>query len=173
MSVCPIPWFVRAARAVTPISSFLLLSLLCACDLPSDHSLITQFTQKRAQFDLIRQMIDEDNLEGDIRAGRADPKMTAARLQEYRSLLPDAGIMSLSAHGKSKPFELIADDSESLSQGDSKGFLYDPAPQYPTLPSLDKSCFLMEKIPASQFSCAVVRSLGNGWWLIRSEYRSK
>lgn len=159
----------RARR--TRISILLLLTLLCACDLPSDHALITQFSQKRAQFDRIRQMIDEDNLDGRVHADYADPKLAAARLEEYRSLLRGAGVMRLWAHGKSKPFELVADASGFLSQGDYKGYLYDPSPQNPPLPSLDDSCFLAEKIPDSQRFRSGVLSLGNSWWLIRYEYR--
>jgi hypothetical protein len=165
------PLLIRTGRAGTRISILLLLALLCACDLASDHALITQFGQKRAQFARIRQMIDEDNLDGRIHAKYADPKLSAARLEEYRSVLRDAWIIRLWAHGKSKPFELIADVSGFLSQGDYKGYLYDPAPQDPPLKSLNDSCFLTEQIPATQRSCSGVRSLGNGWWLIRYEYR--
>lgn len=153
------------------ISILLLLALLCACDLPSDHALATQFSQKKAQFDRIRLMIDEDNLDGRIHADYADPKLSAARLEEYRSLLRNTGIIRLWAHGRSKPLELVADASGFLSQGDYKGYLYDPAPQDPSLRSLDDSCFLSEQIPTSQRFCSGVRSLGNGWWLIRYEYR--
>ena len=171
MSVCPTPWLIRERRAWTRTGILLLLTLLCACDLRSDHALISQFSQKRAQFDRIRQMIDEDNLDGRIHADYADPKLPATRLKEYRSLLRDAGVMRLWAHGKSKPFELVADASGFLSQGDYKGYLYDPSPQNPSLPSLDDSCFLTEQIPDSQRFCNGVLSLGNGWWLIRYEYR--
>ena len=116
-------------------------------------------------------MIDEDNLDGRIHADYADPKLSVARLAEYRSLLRNAGVMRLWAHGSSKPFELVVDGSGFLSQGDYKGYLYDPAPQNPPLPSLDDSCFDTEQIPASQRFCSGVRNLGNGWWLIRYEYR--
>lgn len=116
-------------------------------------------------------MIDEDNLEGRIHADYADPKVSPSRLEEYRSLLRDAGVIRLWAHGKSKPFELMVDGTGFLAQGDYKGYLYDPAPQTPPAPSLDDSCFDTAKIPDTQRSCSAVRSLGNGWWLLRYEYR--
>ncbi|PYX94311.1 MAG: hypothetical protein DMG71_12930 [Acidobacteria bacterium] len=52
-------------------------------------------------------MIDEDNLEGRIHADCDDPKLAPARLDQYRSLMRNTGVMRLWAHGKSKPFELI------------------------------------------------------------------
>jgi hypothetical protein len=162
MSNCP-------ARSL--ISILLLSACLCACDLPSDHALITRFGEKRAELERIRQMIDEDNLEGRIHAAYADPKVSPARLEQYRSLPGDAGVMRLWAHGKSKPFELVVDGTGVLAQGDYKGYLYDPAPQAPPAPSLDDSCFDTEKIPDAQRFCSAVRSLGNGWWLLRYEYR--
>jgi hypothetical protein len=70
-------------------------------------------------------MIDVDNLDGRIHADYADPKLPAARLEEYRVLLRDVGVMRLWAHGKSKPFELVADTNGFLSQGDYKGYLFD------------------------------------------------
>jgi len=171
MSVWVMRQFVRAGRATTRISILLFLTLLCACDLPSDHALVTQFSQKKEQFNRIRQMVDEDNLDGRIHAAYADPKLSATRLEEYRSLLRNTGVVRLWAHGRSKPFELVADGSGFLSQGEYKGYLYDPAPQNPQLQSLDDSCFLTEQIPASLRFCSGVRSLGSGWWLIRYEFR--
>jgi hypothetical protein len=116
-------------------------------------------------------MIDEDSLEGRIHAGYSDPKLSSLRLEEYRSLLRDTGVMRLWAHGKTKPFELIIAGTGFLAQGDYKGYLYDPAPQNPPPSSLDDSCFETAQIPDSQRFCSGVRSLGNGWWLIRYEYR--
>ena len=161
----------RARRACTLISILFFLACLSACDLQSDHALITRFAEKREELERLHQMIDEDNLEGRIHAGYADPKLSPSRLEEYRSLLRDAGVTRLWAHGKSKPFELMVDENGFLAQGDYKGYLYDPAPQNPPAPSLDDSCFDPAKIPDTQRSCSAVRSLGNGWWLLRYEYR--
>jgi hypothetical protein len=160
---------VRPARWL--MSTLLLLTFLSACDLPSDHALITRFGQKRSQLERIRQMIDEDNLEGRIHADYADPKLPSSRLEEYRSILRDTGVVRLWAHGKSKPFELMVNGTGFLAQGDYKGYLYDPAPQTPRSDSLDDSCFATMKIPSTQRSCNSVRSLGDGWWLLRYEYR--
>jgi len=167
MSVYGTAIFTRSSA----ISVLFLITLLCACDLRSDHALIGQFNRKKEEFDRIRRMIDQDNLDGRIHAGYADPKLSAARLEEYRSLLRDTGVIRLWAHGKSKPFELVADGSGFLSQGDYKGYLYDPAPQNPALPSLDDSCFVTEQIPDSQRFCSGIRNLGQGWWLLRYEFR--
>ena len=153
------------------IGIFLLMASLCACGLPSDHARITRFSERRAELERIRQMIDEDNLEGRIHADYADPKLSPSRLETYRSLSRDTGVMRLWAHGKSKPFELIIDGTGFLAQGDYKGYLYDPAPQTPLAWTLDGSCFETAKIPDTQRSCSAVRGLGNGWWLLRYEYR--
>lgn len=173
MSVCFTRWSIRAEcdHSTPLVSILLLLSLLCGCDLPSDHALITRFNQKRSELERIRQMIDEDNLEGRVHADYADPKLSSSRLEEYRSLLRDAGVVRLWAHGKSKPFELIVDGTRFLAEGDYKGYLYDPAPKNPSLKSLDDSCFQAEQVPDSQRFCSSIRGLGNGWWLIRYEYR--
>src|SRR5215469_15093373 len=118
---------VGSTRRTLLASILLLFTFLCGCDLPSDHALATRFNQKRSEFERIRQMIDDDNLQGRIHAKYADPELPPARLEEYRSLLRDTGIMRLWAHGKSQPFELIADGTGFLAEGDYKGYLYDPA----------------------------------------------
>src|SRR5437588_905047 len=64
-------------------------------------------SKTRPELERIRQMIDEDNLEGRIHADCDDPKLAPARLDQYRSLMRNTGMMRLWAHGKSKPFELI------------------------------------------------------------------
>jgi len=173
MSPRPIRWLIRTGHLYSSplVSALLLLAFLCACDLPLDDALITRFSQKRPELEHIRQMIDEDNLEGRIHANYADPKLPSARLEEYRSLLRNAGIMRLWAHGTAKPFELIIDGSGFLAQGDYKGYLYDPAPPIPIRPSLDGSCFVTARIPDTQRFCGAVRNLGDGWWLVRYEYR--
>jgi hypothetical protein len=173
MSLSPTRRLIAAgcAQSTSLASILFLLTFLCACDLPSDHTLITRFKQKRPDLERIRQMIDEDNLDGRIHADYADPKLSSSRLEEYRSLLRDTGVMRLWAHGRSKPFELVVDGTGFLEQGDYKGYLYDPAPQNPPLASLDDSCFQAGQIPDSQRFCSGVRNLGNGWWLIRYEYR--
>jgi len=164
----------RHARLKSLISILLFLAFLCACDsLPSDQALITRFSQKRPELERLRQMINEDNLEGRIHADYADPKLSASRLKEYRSLLRDAGVMRLWAHGKSDPFELIVAGTGFLAQGDYKGYLYNPAkPQPPPVPpSLDNSCFDTTQMADGERSCRVARFLDDGWWLIRYEYR--
>jgi hypothetical protein len=147
------------------------LALLCACDLPNDQKLITRFSQKRPGLERIRLMIDEDNLEGRIHEDYADPQLPSSRLDSYRTLLRDIGVMRLWAHGKSKPFELIVAGTGFLGEGDYKGYLYDPAPQNPTAPSLNDSCFEVEEISDTQRFCSAVRNLDKNWWLIRYEYR--
>jgi len=159
-------------RVKSLIGILLFLTSLCACDsLPSDHALITRFGQKRAELERIRRMIDEDNLEGRIHSDYHDPKLSPARLEEYRSLLRDTGVVRLWAHGKSKPFELMVAGTGFLAQGDYKGYLYDPTPQNAAASSLDNSCFETAQIPDTQRVCSAVRNLSNGWWLSRYEYR--
>jgi hypothetical protein len=158
-----------------PLIILLFLAFLCgACDsLPSDQALIARFGQKRPELERLRRMIDEDNLEGRIHADYADPKLSSSRLEEYRSLLRDSGVMRLWAHGKSEPFELIVAGTGFLAQGDYKGYMYNPAkPQPPPVPpSLDNSCFDTPQMSDGQRFCNVARFLDGGWWLIRYEYR--
>jgi hypothetical protein len=158
-----------------PLIILLFLAFLCgACNsLPSDQALIARFGQKRPELESLRRMIDEDNLEGRIHADYAGPKLSSSRLEEYRSLLRDSGVMRLWAHGKSEPFELIVAGTGFLAQGDYKGYMYNPAkPQPPPVPpSLDNSCFDTPQMSDGQRFCNVARFLDGGWWLIRSEYR--
>jgi hypothetical protein len=150
-----------------PLIILLFLAFLCgACDsLPSDQALIARFGQKRPELERLRRMIDEDNLEGRIHADYADPKLSSSRLEEYRSLLRDSGVMRLWAHGKSEPFELIVAGTGFLAQGDYKGYMYNPAkPQPPPVPpSLDNSCFDTPQMSDGQRFCNVARFLdGDG-----------
>jgi hypothetical protein len=163
---------VRIGHArLKPLIIFLFLAFLCgACDsLPSDQALIARFGQKRPELERLRRMIDEDNLKGRIHVDYADPKLSSSRLEEYRSLLRDAGVMRLWAHGKSEPFELIVAGTGFLAQGDYKGYMYNPAkPQPPPVsPSLDNSCFDTPQMSDGQRFCNVARFLDGGWWLIR------
>jgi hypothetical protein len=161
-------------RLMSSLSILLFLAFQCACDsLPSDQVLITRFSQKRPEFERLRQMVGEDNLEGRIHADYADPKLPSSRLGEYRSLLRAAGVMRLLAHGKSEPFELVAAGTGFLAQGDYKGSMYNPAkPKPPRVsPSLDNSCFDTPQISDGDRSCSMARFLDDGWWLIRYEYR--
>jgi hypothetical protein len=162
------------ARLKPLIILLFLAAFLCACDsLPSDQALIARFGQKRPELERLRRMIDEDDLKGRIHAHYADPKLSSSRLEKYRSLLRDAGVMRLSAHGKSEPFELIVAGTGLLAQDDYKGYMYNPVkPQpSPVPPSLDNSCFDTPQMSDGQRFCNVSRFLDGGWWLIRYEYR--
>jgi hypothetical protein len=94
-------------------------------------------------------MIDEDNLEGRIHADYADPHLSDARLKEYRSLMSVNHITRLWGNGRSKPFELIV-----VANG-----------------WLDASCFDIKEPETDDRFCSAVNSLGDGWWLLRYEYR--
>jgi hypothetical protein len=156
------------------MSILLLVAFLAGCDsLSSDQDLIGRFSQIRPELERIRQMIGEDNLDGRIHADYADPKLSPARLEQYRSLLRKTGAKRLWAHGKAEPFELIIDGTGFLAQGDCKGYMYNPAkpPPPPVPPSLDHSCFDTTQISDKQRSCRAARFLDHGWWLIRYQYR--
>lgn len=145
-------------------------ALLCACSsMPRDSALTKMFSQS-IEFERLRQMIDEDNLDGRIAADYADPRLPPMRLEKYRQAMAQIGVVRLWAHGRSKPFELIVGTSGFIHSGDYKGYLYDPEQEHPVSSSLDRSCF--NEFPAvsePQF-CETFRKLGNGWWLIRYEY---
>jgi hypothetical protein len=150
---------------------FLCLLAIAGCDLPSDASLIRQFQRSRQDFERLRQMADEDNIQGRIHSDFADPKLSDVRLTEYRRLMKGSGIVRLYASGRGKPLELIVDANGFLAQGDYKGFWYNPAESRPPAASLDESCFDIAEATKQERSCSAVLSLGEGWWLIRYEYR--
>jgi hypothetical protein len=116
-------------------------------------------------------MIDEDNLEGRIHADYADPHLSDARLKEYRSLMSVNHITRLWGNGRSKPFELIVVANGWLDQGEYKGYAYDPSGPQKSIDSLDASCFDIKKPETDDRFCSAVNSLGDGWWLLRYEYR--
>ena len=147
------------------------LLVLSGCDLPTDYSLIQRFRSSRNELERLRQMTDEDNIQGRIHADYADPHLEAARLAEYRRLMKASGVIRLYVNGRAKPLEFTVDANGWLSQGDYKGYLYDPGEQQVSSASLDDSCFdLPEAKKAGRF-CSAVRSLGEGWWLLRYEFR--
>ena len=148
-----------------------ILLPLCHCDLPADRELTDRFAQKQPEFDSLRKMIEEDNLDGRIHMDYADPKLHPERLEQYRALMKDIGIMRLWAHGKNQPFELVVDGTGFLAQGDYKGYMFNPEKPQPFSQSLDGSCFESTHALKTQRSCQAASSLDNGWWLIRYEYR--
>jgi hypothetical protein len=159
------------ARLLALLSTFAFLGSFCACDLPTDHELTVRFNQRRSEFEEIKQMIQDDDLEGRVHADYADPKLTPVRLEQYRMLMKDTGVIRLWAHGMKEPFELIAGGSGFLEQGDCKGYMFNPEKPQPFLQSLDHSCFDSSQIPGTERSCRAASTLDDAWWLIRYEYR--
>jgi hypothetical protein len=162
---------VRLFRKVVPLIGLAFLLPLCSCDLATDRDLTDRFVQKQPDFESLRKMIEEDDLEGRIGRDYADPKLSPERLERYRALMKDIGVIRLWAHGKREPFELIVDGTGFLAQGDYKGYMFNPEKPALFSQSLDNSCFQSNQIPQNQRSCSAASSLDNGWWLIRYEYR--
>lgn len=162
---------VRTRQRLYTAGILLLMLLLPSCDLPSDSALIRRFRSSHAELERLRQMADEDNVDGRIHADYADPHLPDARLAEYRKLMSSAGIVRLWAHGRAKPLELVVDANGFLAQGDYKGYWYDPGEQQASSPSLDDSCFNLASAKKTARFCSAVRSLGDGWWLLRYEYQ--
>lgn len=161
----------RVARVLVLLGTLTFIGYFCACDLPSDHELTVRFSQRRSEFEHIRQMIEEDNLEGRIHANYADPKLTPERLEQYRKLMKETGVIRLWAHGNKEPFELIAGGSGFLAEGDYKGYMFNPARPPSFSQSLDHSCFESVQISDAERVCRAASTLDDGWWLIRYEYR--
>jgi hypothetical protein len=158
-------------RAAARLGILLSLLSLVGCDLPADEVLIAQFKRSRNDIEHLRQMAEDDDIHGRIHASYADPKLPDARLNEYRRLMSASGIMRLNANGRQKPLELMVDANGFLAQGDYKGYLYDPSESGGSAGSLDDSCFDIAEAKKQERFCSAVRSLGDGWWLIRYEYR--
>lgn len=144
--------------------------VLSGCDLPNDDALIQRFRSSHKELERLRQMADEDNIEGRIHADYADAHLPPARLAEYRSLMKLAGVMRLYASGRARPLEFTVDANGWLSHGDYKGYLYSPGEQQVSSASLDDSCFHLTEAKKAERFCRAVRSLGGGWWLIRYEF---
>jgi len=66
---------------------------------------------------------------------------------------------------------LVVDSNGWLDEGEYKGYLYDLSEQQPSSASLDVSCFEITEARKKDRFCSAVRSLGEGWWLVRYEYR--
>jgi hypothetical protein len=158
---------IRAKVGLLAVCVFVMV----ACDLPSDTSLITQFQRSHEDIERLRQMAEEDNLQGRIHADYADPKLPEIRLNEYRRLMKASGIMRLSGAGRGKPLELIVDANGFLAQGDYKGFMYNPLASGKTDVSLDGDCFGIAGAFKEERFCSAARGLGDGWWLILYQYR--
>jgi hypothetical protein len=149
-----------------------LLIFLSGCSaIPTDADLELRFRQSHADFEKLREMIDEDNLVGRVHAEYADPHISAARLAEYRKLMAESGIIRLWGNGRSNPFELIVGMTGFLSQGEYKGYEYDPSGPQRIADSLDTSCFDIREATITERTCSAKKSLGDGWWLLRYEYR--
>lgn len=147
------------------VTSFFLLLFLFGCSLPSDNALIQRFQGSHNDLERLRQMVDEDNLDGRIHADYADPHLPDVRLAEYRKLMRAAGIMRLWAHGRSKPLELIVDANGWLAEGEYKGYTYDPSEQQPSSASLDISCFeIAQARKEGRFCSANAASVTAGGW---------
>jgi hypothetical protein len=123
--------------------------------------------------DQLRQMVYEDNLDGRLHADYADSHLPDARLAEYRSLMRATGVMRLWGHGRSRPLELLVDANGWLNQGQYKGYWYDPSGPQQSSSSLDDSCFEIAEARKEERYCSAVRTLGDGWWLLRYEYRAR
>jgi len=158
-------------RAAALVGTLISVLSLVGCDLPADATLIAQFKRSHNDIEHLRQMAEEDDIHGRIHAGYADPKLPQARLDEYRRLMSASGIMRLYANGRQPPLELMVDGTGFLAQGDYKGYLYNPSESARSAASLDDSCFDIAEAKKEERFCSAVRSLGDGWWLVRYEYR--
>ena len=156
---------------VTLAGALVSTLLLAGCDLPRDAVLTEKFKQSRNDIEHLRRMAEEDDVRGRIHTNYADPKLPEARLAEYRRLMHSSGIIRLYANGRQQPLELLVDGNGFLAQGDYKGYLYNPSESAHSAASLDVSCFEIAEAKKEERSCSAVRSLGDRWWLIRSEYR--
>ena len=156
---------------VSFLATCLLSVILCGCSLAKDDALIQQFHHSRGDFERLRHMVDEDDLDGRIHADYADPQLPAARIAEYRRLMRATGVKRLWGHGRSKSLELVVDSNGWLAQGEYKGFSYDPSGPQQSATSLDSSCFELAEATKAERYCGAVRTLGDGWWLLRYEYQ--
>jgi hypothetical protein len=163
----------NSAMRASFLATCLLSVILCGCgsSLINDDALIQQFHHSRGDFERLRHMADEDNLDGRIHADYADPQLSGPRIAEYRRLMRATGVTRLWGHGRSNPLELDVDSNGWLAQGEYKGFSYDPSGPQQSAVSLDSSCFELAEATKADRYCFAVRALGDGWWLLRYEYQ--
>ena len=133
----------------------------------SDAKLTAQFRSNRGNFERLRQMANGDDLKGAIGTDYADDKrLSAARLQEYRSFMKKCGVETFVVMAdRNGAIRFWVDSQGSVIAGRSKGIAYSPQAPIPVLPSLDESCL------PDQGGCAVFRHIEDNWWLVREEDR--
>lgn len=175
--LAPLTWLKRLATCAIGLLFLCLPLVLHFGDTPlvSDAELVRMFQRSRSDLEKLRQMVNEDDLKGipdRIGVGYGPKDMPAERLAEYRRLLSSVSYERLWANGREQPFEIVVDGTGFLSVGDYKGYYYSPKKEEPIVSSLDHSCF---KPPNAKSSdprfCNALRPLGDGWWLIRYEYK--
>jgi hypothetical protein len=171
-------WSKRAALCGIVLVAFLAGTRLHRQSIPliTDAELTRRFAVSRNNLETVRQMVNEDDLNGvrgRIGLAYGPTHIAAERLAEYRRLLSSVGYGRLWPQGRDKPFEITVDSTGFLDVGDYKGYYYSPEKEKtPTAPSLDHSCFEIPNASSKDGKyCHAYRSLGGGWWLLRYEYR--
>ena len=127
---------------------FLLSAVLIGCGHPSDERLIKQFHKKRALFEELCAMLQEDKGLVDVPSNPYTPTVpedysslgiTEERLVRYRAIMNSTGIISVGSantgHDRILYFDVSAEGM--VGSGSIKGYVYPMDGLLPTVESID------------------------------------
>jgi hypothetical protein len=162
----------RLVTESTFVVAFLAVLLMCSCGpLLSDSDLSKNYFAHRSTLERLRTMAEEDHVEGRIGKDYCDPRIPAERLRHYRELMREASVVRVVGNGEGRPLEFTVDANGWLDVGDYKGNEYTAAAPHDQSDSLNESCFITAKPATESQLCSASKALGNGWYMMRYEYR--
>jgi hypothetical protein len=133
---------------------------------PSDTAMIAHWEKHRATLDQITDMLRRDPALNRLGLNWSDPDdperahVPAARIADYRDLMREASIISLSRGHRSVQFLFYA--SGLSVSGFGKSFVRGEASRYAEIVDGD-----LDKAAAGRKKVLFQRPIGNGWWLQR------
>jgi hypothetical protein len=149
-------------KNLIPVLLIAVLFVSSCGSLPSDDKLSKNFFAHNSTLESLRMMAEQDHLSGRIGSNYCDPHLSAGRLQQYRELMRQAGVMRIYASGDGKPLEFTADATGWLDVGEYKGYEYRIANAEPEAASLNESCFKDSKPTNGDRFCSASKRLADG-----------
>lgn len=133
---------------------------------PSDQAMIAHWQKHRATLDQITEMLRRDPALNRLGLDWSDPgdperaQVPAPRIADYRDLMREASIISVSRGHRSVQFLFYA--SGLSVSGFGKSFVRGESSRYAEIVEGD-----LDKAAAGRNKILLQRSIGDGWWLQR------